>query len=100
MQQDTTGGSDLTVQTFLQHPGPHSVPWRDVLAMLRHLPDTTVVEEHNGHLKVRRHDKALVLHRPHGKDLADKDDLARIREFIEDSSAPAAATPGVGTHLL
>ena len=68
--------------------------------MLRGMPNTTVVEEHNGHFQVTRNDHVLVLHRPHGKDIADTDEVIRIRHFIERSGGPEATALTAGTHLL
>ena len=42
----------------------------------------------------------LVLHRPRGKDLADKRELMQIRNFLERSGAPVPSVAPVGTHLL
>ena len=41
-----------------------------------------------------------MLHRPRGKDLADKKELMQVRHFLERSDAPAPPPAAAGTHLL
>jgi hypothetical protein len=41
-----------------------------------------------------------MLHRPRGKDLADKKELIQVRHFLERSGVPVAAPAAAGTHLL
>jgi hypothetical protein len=79
---------------------PHNLEWREVWAMLSAMKDATAVEEHNGELKVTRNGQMLILHRPRGKDLADKKELMQIRHFLERSGVPLAAPAAVGSHLL
>ena len=64
------------------------------------MTDADAVEETNGTLKVTRNGQSLMLHRPRGKDMADKKELMQVRHFLERSGAPAPAPAKVGTHLL
>jgi hypothetical protein len=100
MHTELVGSHGRTYDHLFKHPSPHSVDWRELSSMLHALSDATVVQEHNGNLKITRNEIVLVLHRPHGKDIVDKDEIARVRHFIERSGNPVAATPGSGTHLL
>jgi len=68
--------------------------------MLESMGDAQAVEETNGTLKVTRNGQTLVLHRPRGKDLADKKELMQIRHFLERSGTIAPPPPATGTHLL
>ncbi len=89
-----------TYQHIFQHPMPHNLQWRDVAAMLVAIPGADVTEDDKGNLKVARNGQTLLLHRPRGKDLADKKELMQVRHFLERSGAPAPAAPAEGTHLL
>ena len=68
--------------------------------MLGAMTDAAAVEEGNGNLKVTRNGQTLVLHRPRGKDLADKQELMQVRHFLERSGTPTPAPAAAGTHLL
>ena len=63
-------------------------------------PDTNAVEDDKGNLKVTRNGQTLVLHRPRGKDLADKRELMQVRHFLERSESPVPRPAPAGTHLL
>lgn len=100
MNSNIAGTHGQAYEHLFRHPTPHNLEWREVLSMFRGMPNTTVEGERNGHYQVTRNDHVLVLHRPHGKDIADTDEVIRIRHFIERSSGPAATPPTAGTHLL
>ena len=68
--------------------------------MLGAMKDATAVEESNGNLKVTRNGQTLVLHRPRGKDLADKKELMHVRHFLERSQTLVPVPATAGTHLL
>ena len=68
--------------------------------MLGAMKDAEAVEEGNGNLKVIRNGQTLVLHRPRGKDLADKKELMHVRHFLERSEAVVPRPAKAGTHLL
>jgi hypothetical protein len=87
-------------QQIFEHPMPHNLHWREVWSMLSAMKDADAVEEGNGNLKVTRNGQTLVLHRPRGKDLADKKELMHVRHFLERSDLPISPPQAVGTHLL
>ena len=68
--------------------------------MLGAMVGATAVENEKGSLKVARNGQTLALHRPRGKDLADKRELMQIRHFLERSGAPAPRPSEAGAHLL
>jgi len=68
--------------------------------MLNAMVDATAAEDEKGNLKVTRNGQMLVLHRPRGKDLADKKELMQVRHFLERSGIPVPAPAAAGTHLL
>jgi hypothetical protein len=87
-------------QHIFQHPMPHNLQWREVWSMLNAIPGAVAVEDAGGNLKVSRNGQTLVLHRPRGKDLADKKELMQVRHFLERSIVPPAPAAATGTHLL
>jgi len=99
MESPLFGNHQKTYQHLFQHPMPHNLQWRDVWAMLGAMTDASVVEDDKGNLKVTRNSQTLKLHRPRGKDLADKKELMQVRHFLERSGVPAPSV-AVGTHLL
>ena len=100
MDSKLSGPHQKTYQHVFQNPMPHNLQWREVWSMLGALGGTDAVEDGKGNLKVTRNGQTLALHRPRGKDLADKKELLDVRHFLERSgnSAPPPAAPG--THLL
>ena len=68
--------------------------------MLNAMEDAVAAEDEKGTLKVTRNGQMLVLHRPRGKDLADKKELMQVRHFLERSGIPVPAPAAAGTHLL
>jgi hypothetical protein len=102
MESHLNGSHQKVYQRIFEHPMPHNLQWREVRSMLESLTNVTAVEDEKGNLKVARNGQSLVLHRPRGKDLADKEELMQVRHFLERSGAPAATPPvvAVGTHLL
>jgi hypothetical protein len=100
MQSQLSGAHEKTYQHIFQHPIPNNLQWRDVWSMLNSMKDATATEDEKGNLKVTRNGQMLVLHRPRGKDLADKKELMQVRHFLERSGVPIAAPAAVGTHLL
>ena len=89
-----------TYSAIFQHPMAHNLHWRDVRSMLAAVAE--VVEEPNGNLKVTRGEQTLVLHPSLEKDVADIDELVKIRHFLERSGAGATSPASVakGPHLL
>jgi hypothetical protein len=100
MEPQFSGTHQKIYQRILQHPMPHNLQWREVWSMLGAIPDAEALEDTKGNLKVTRNGQTLVLHRPRGKDLADKKELMQVRHFLERSGAPAPPAATVGTHLL
>lgn len=68
--------------------------------MLGSMDDAKAVEDDKGNLKVTRNGQTLMLHRPRGKDLADKRELMQVRHFLERSEVSAPPSATFGTHLL
>src|SRR5271170_8115937 len=89
MESQLSGPHQKTYQHVFQHPMPHNLQWREVWSMLGAIPDANVSEDDKGNLKVLRNGQTLMLHRPRGKDLADKKELMQVRHFLERSGAPA-----------
>ncbi|HTB63791.1 MAG TPA: hypothetical protein VK737_09400 [Opitutales bacterium] len=92
-------GSHLrTYEKIFQHPTSHNLAWRDVLSLLSHVGE--VVEEPNGHLKVTRNQHLLILPVPTTKEVAEVDELAKLRRFLSESETvlPESSQPLV--HIL
>jgi hypothetical protein len=68
--------------------------------MLGAMSGVAAVEDDNGNLKASRNGQTLVLHRPRGKDLADKKELMQVRHFLERSGPPVPAAAPAGSYLL
>ena len=100
MEPQLSGAHHKVYERLFQHPMPHNLQWREVWSMLSAMPDAQAVEEANGNLKVTRNGQTLTLHRPRGKDMADKQELMQVRHFLERSGTPASAPAAAGTHLL
>jgi hypothetical protein len=100
MESQLSGPHQKTYQRVFQHPMPHNLQWREVWSMLGAIDGVDAVEDAKGNLKVTRNGQSLMLHRPRGKDLADKHELKQVRHFLERSGAPAPAPAAAGTHLL
>jgi hypothetical protein len=100
MQTQLSGPHQKIYERICQQPMPHNLQWREVWAMLSALADATATEDDKGNLKVARNGQTLVLHRPRGKDLADKKELMQVRHFLERSGTPVPRPAASGTHLL
>jgi hypothetical protein len=100
MNAELSGSHQKVYQKLFQHPMPHNLEWREVWSLLSAMKDAETVEEANGNLKITRNGLSLTLHRPRGKDLADKQELMQIRHFLERSESPVAKPAAPGTHLL
>ncbi len=99
-QPPLLSGSHLrTYEKIFQHPVSHNLLWRDVLSLFSHLGDVSV--ELNGHLKVTCNGHALVLPTPRTKDVAEVDELIKLRFFLEHSgAAPPVAKAAVQMLLV
>ncbi len=100
MDSELSGPHQKTYERVFQHPMPHNLQWRDVWSMLSAVTSVAAVEDDKGNLKVTRNGQTLMLHRPRGKDLADKKELMQVRHFLERSGAPVPPPAKSGTHLL
>jgi hypothetical protein len=100
MEAQLSGAHQKVYERVFQHPMPHNLQWREVWSMLAAMPASAAVEDDNGNLKVTRNGQTLMLHRPRGKDLADKRELMQVRHFLERSGTPVAPAAKPGTHLL
>jgi hypothetical protein len=100
MESQLSGTHQKTYEHLFRHPMPQNLQWRDVSSMLTAMMDVSVVEDDKGNLKITRNSQTLTLHRPRGKDLADKKELMQVRHFLERSEMPAPSLTAAGTHLL
>lgn len=102
---ELSGSHRKTYEHLFAHPMPGNLDFRDVLSMLKAVPDAAVDEAHDGHVKVSRGGQSLTLRRPKGKDLSDKAELTQLKHFLEQSgtltaAAADAASEVAGKHLL
>jgi len=100
MESQLSGNHQKIYQRVFEHPMAHNLQWREVWSMLTAMTDAKAVEDDKGNLKVTRNGQTLMLHRPRGKDLADKRELMQVRHFLERSGVHAPAASTAGTHLL
>jgi hypothetical protein len=98
MEPKLTGTHRRTYETIFRHPAAHNLEWRDVRSLLNKLAE--IEEEHNGNLKVTRNGQTIVLTPPLHKDIADVDELMKIRHFLESSGEVAPTIEAPGSHLL
>jgi hypothetical protein len=98
MQLDLTHSHRNTYEAVFRHPPAHNLQWRDLRALLTELAD--VEEEPNGKLRVTRNGQTLVMEPDRHKDVAEVDELMRIRHFIERSDAAESPSDADGMHLL
>jgi hypothetical protein len=96
MESELSGTNEKVYHRLFEHPTPHDLQWCEVRSMLGAIAGVQLAEDDKGHLRASRNGQTLILHRPRGKDLADKKELMRIRHFLERSGAPAPAASG--TH--
>lgn len=69
-----------TVEKVFQHPASSNIEWREARSLLESVG--TVVEEHNGHLKVTIGPETEVFHQ-HGEKNVDKQSVADLRRMLE-----------------
>ena len=98
MEPKLTGSHRRTYEKIFGHPVAHNLEWRDVRSLLNKLAE--IEEEHNGNLKVTRNGQTLVLTPPLQKNVADVDELMKIRHFLEHSGEIVLNIDGPGSHLL
>lgn len=68
-----------TLEKILRHPASGNIEWRQVRSLLDAVG--TVIEEHNGKLKVTLGDETEVLQPPRGKDI-DKQLIVDLRRML------------------
>jgi hypothetical protein len=100
MNSQLSGTHQKTYQHVFQQTMPHNLQWREVWSMFGAMADAEAVADEKGNLTVRRNGQTLSLHRPRGKDLADKKELMQVRHFLERSGTPAPRPAAAGSHLL
>ena len=100
MKSQLSSTHENTYQRVLQQPTQNNLQWREVWSMLGAMPGANAVEDARGNLKVTRNGQTLLLHRPRGKELANKKELMQVRHFLERSVTPAPPAAATGTHLL
>lgn len=98
MEPELTRTHRRAYETIFSHPAAHNLEWRDLRALLTELAD--VEEEPNGKLKVTRNGQTLVMQPDRHKDVAEIDELMRIRHFLERSNAAGLRSDDHGIHLL
>lgn len=76
-----------TLMHLEQHPVSHDLEWHDVLSLLREVG--TVIEEHNGKVKVRLGGDALVIAPPRHKDI-DEQTVLDLRRALREAGITAA----------
>jgi hypothetical protein len=100
MEALMSGSHRKTYEQVFQHPLPHNLQWREVWSMLSSMFGSDAIADDKGHLKVNRNGQSLILHRPRGKDLADKKELMQVRHFLERSGTAPPPAVAEGSHLL
>ena len=91
MQPELTRTHLRTYKMVFQHPVARNLEWRDLRALLSEIAD--VEEEPNGKLKVTRNGHTLVMEPDRHKDVAEVDELMRIRHFLERSDTAESPQP-------
>jgi hypothetical protein len=98
METQLNGPHRNTYNAVFRHPVARNLEWRDVRSMLVAVADA--VQEQNGVLKVTRHGRTLVLHRPFRKGMDDVHELMKVRRFLEQADAVLQQPIAEGVHLL
>jgi hypothetical protein len=87
-----------TYETVFAHPAAHNLEWRELRGLLNELAE--VEEEPNGKLRVTRNGQTLIVEPERHKDVADVEELMRIRHFLERSNTAELPRDAEGHHLL
>jgi hypothetical protein len=98
MNPSLSGGHQRAYEKIFQHPISHSLEWREVRSLFSKLGE--VVEKPNGNLMVTRNGQTLVLHPTVTKDVADPDELMKMRHFLERSENSAPGSEAKEIHYL
>jgi hypothetical protein len=97
-QTELTRTHRRTYETVFAHPAAHNLEWRDLLGLLNELAE--VEEEPNGKLKITRNGQTLIVQPDRHKDVAEVEELMRIRHFLERSNTAGVPPDAEGQHLL
>ncbi len=98
MDVQMSGTHQATSDAIFGHPISRNLQWHDIRSMLESIAQ--VSEEHNGNVRFMRHGQTLTIHPPKHKDLADTQELMKIRHFLERSALPEAANVADSGHRL
>jgi hypothetical protein len=98
MDVQMSGTHQATYDALFGHPISRNLQWHDIRSMLESIAQ--VSEEHNGNVRFIRHGQTLTIHPPKHKDLADTQELTKIRHFLERSAFPEAVTIADSGHRL
>src|SRR5579871_2847399 len=93
-----TRAHQRTYATIFRHPAARNLEWRDVRSLLAELAD--IEDEPDGNWKVTRNGQSLVLHADRRQDVAQVDEVLKIRHFLERSGGAAPKPDSDGPHLL
>src|ERR1044072_1551803 len=85
-----------TVEQIFSHPTSGNIEWRSVRSLLEAVG--TVVEEHNGHLKVTLGPETEVFHE-HGNKDVDKQSIANLRRMLAQAGLAPDGAPAVEDEL-
>jgi hypothetical protein len=80
MNADLNSRHRDTVEKIFRHPASGNVEWREVLSLVEAIG--TVVEQHNGKIKLTIGPETEVMMPPHGKDV-DQQTLVDLRRMLE-----------------
>jgi len=90
MKTSLSHSQQKTRDAIFVHPISHNLKWADVHSLLLSLAEA--VDEHGDVLKVARHGKTLILHKPTSHSISDANEVMKIRHFIDE---PAPKQPQV-----
>jgi len=89
--QIKVGGHHLsTLKRIFGHPLSHNIEWHDVISLLESVG--TVVEEHNGRIKVTVGSESETFDPPKGRDAIDAQQLVDLRRMLEGAGVTPAAS--------
>ena len=80
--ESLSGVHQKTHDRLFEHPIALNVHLRDVWAMFKAMTDAKAVDDGDGHLKVTRHGRSLVLRHCRGEEMADRETVLKIRHFL------------------
>lgn len=82
---------EKTLGKIFSHPINMNINWQEVTHLLEHL-GAELTETHNGHVKVKLGEHNHSFHRPHHKEIDNKDEIIQLQHFLRDAGhAPSEA---------